>query len=540
MIQNSTPRFILLVLLFISSINQAFSNNLQITNVEIASINTGSQFAEIELDIAWDNSWRDANNWDAAWIFIKFREVGNTDAWLHATLNYVNGTTDGHTLPTGTTINTPSDGKGVFIYRNASGSGNVNFTDARLRWNFGVDGLATTDFVDIKVFAVEMVYVPQGAFYVGDGQNTTSQVYGNFEAGTSGAHFQITSEAAITLGGGGVGSLGNNNRENMYANDGVDPLVVDCSSDGCLGGSGDDFNDVTSQTLPAAFPKGYNAFYCMKYEMTQQQLVDLLNCSTTTQQATLSSTSNFFTSGTISGDRYGILESSGTYSTVEPFLPLIFCDWVRAAAYADWAALRPMTELEFEKACRGFDVPVINEFAWGNANIDLSNNLTLNNLSLTNEGIASGYDSGGTNGNAWVGAGSQVMPYIARGGIFAAHPNNSGRVTSGASVWGIMDLSGNAWERAISVGHVEGRKFIGTHGDGNINNDGYADIATWAGTFASSIVDTNVGVGYRGGALEYPNPNLERNARVSSRRLASGYWNTVIKDDGARFVRSAN
>jgi hypothetical protein len=103
-----------------------------------------------------------------------------------------------------------------------------------------------------------------------------------------------------------------------------------------------------------------------------------------------------------------------------------------------------------------------------------------------------------------------------------------------------MEMSGMAWERAVSVGHPEGRKYTGLHGDGNLSPNGYADVNQWPGTFAGSTVESNVGVGYRGGGLAYPNPNLEHNARVSSRRVASAYWNTVINDDGGRFVRSAN
>lgn len=39
--------------------------------------------------------------------------------------------------------------------------------------------------------------------------------------------------------------------------------------------------------------------------------------------------------------------------------------WMDGAVLADWAALRPFTELEFEKAARGPVVPVADEFAWG-------------------------------------------------------------------------------------------------------------------------------------------------------------------------------
>ena len=55
------------------------------------------------------------------------------------------------------------------------------------------------------------------------------------------------------------------------------------------------------------------------------------------------------------------------------------------AAYADWSGLRPMTELEFEKACRGNQTPVANEFAWGTASITAA-------TGISNDGAADEVD----------------------------------------------------------------------------------------------------------------------------------------------------
>ncbi|HYE54991.1 MAG TPA: hypothetical protein VD996_09120, partial [Chitinophagaceae bacterium] len=229
-----------------------------------STVNAAQDFAIIRFNIGWQNSWRDAINYDAAWVFIKFRVQGSTGAWSHASLHYVDGFNDGHTAPAGSVINTSSDGKGIFIYRSANGSGTANFDNVQLRWNYGANGLADNTPVDISVSAIEMVYVPQGSFQAGDG--SVADLHGQFENGTSGNPLTISSESALTLGGGSAGSLGNNNRTGM-ANDGLFSIP---------GISTDDFNDVTMQNLPAAFPKGFNAFYCMKYELTQAQYVDFL------------------------------------------------------------------------------------------------------------------------------------------------------------------------------------------------------------------------------------------------------------------------
>ncbi len=510
------------VFLLFSTLN--FANNLSIQNARIASRDNVADEAIIQFDISWDNSWRDTEHWDAAWIFIKYRLQGATAAWSHATLS-----TTGAVAPQGSILDVSTDQKGVFIYRNAIGAGRASWENVCLVWDYGTDGLMDNAVVDIKVLGVEMVYVPTGAYWLGDGENRGGdQVYANFEAGTTGAAYQVTSEAAITLGGGTTGSLGNNNKQNAYC----------CG--GLLNGTADDFDDVNTQTLPAAFPKGYQAFYCMKYEISQRDYVQFLNLIDATQAAFNTQTGHFVGGG-FAANRYGITGSHPNYTTTEPYVPMIYWDWSRGAAYADWACLRPMSELEFEKACRGFAAPVMGEYPWGTADMDLSENMTLNNLSATNEGIATGYTVSATAGNCWMRDGAQTGNVIARVGIFAAHPNNTSRVTSGASYWGIMEMGGNAWERCVSVGHPQGRIFDGRHGDGLLHANGYANVANWPGQqFSPGRVESNMGMGYRGAGFEFPSPFKQRNARTSSRRLATEFWDITLFDDDFRFVRTAD
>ena len=100
----------------------ALANNVQTTNVFLNGQNTTSHFSLINYNISWENSWRtntNENNYDGVWIFAKFRKV-NSGNWQHAAINYVNPGTAaacGHTQPAGSTIKTPADGKGVWMYR---------------------------------------------------------------------------------------------------------------------------------------------------------------------------------------------------------------------------------------------------------------------------------------------------------------------------------------------------------------------------------------------------------------------------------------
>lgn len=506
----------LLLLIFIGITFLSYSNNINVSNVTLTGQNTVSDFTLVQFNISWDNSWRTStleSNWDAAWVFVKWRLKTQTN-WNHATLN-----TTGHTAPAGSTITAPTDGKGIFIYRSINGIGTNTWTGAQLRWNYGVDGLLDGDLVEVCVYAVEMVYIPQGAFYAGDGSVTT--VRGHFETGTVGTPFQITSEAAITLGGGGAGSMGNNNATGMS--------------------TPDDFNDITPQTLPAAFPKGVNAFYIMKYEITQEQYAEFLNKLTYTQQATRTAVAPNSAAGSnalgFNVFRDGIdIQTPGVSTTTSAIyacnfngnttynesddgqnIPCNYLSWADLAAYLDWSGLRPFTELEFEKACRGGNLsPVPNEYAWGNISITGATGIISNsgfaNEVATNPGANATYNNGVTG--------------PMRVGNFAQAATN--RQNAGASYYGVLELSGNNWERPVTVGTATGRAFTGINGDGNLDVAGNANTINWPGINA-------IGSCFRGGSLRFPADIL----RVSDRIYAGDVGTTRFLDLGGRGVRIA-
>ena len=479
--------------------NFMFANNIAVTNSSIVNQNTALNYTHVKFDISWDNSWRTStleSNWDAAYVFVKYR-IPPMNTWYHATLNYVDGTAvnDGNTEPAGATINTTSDGKGAFLYRSANGIGNVSYTGAQLRWDYGADGLTDEDSVEICVMAIEMVYVPQGAFFAGDGSIILE---GQFEDGTSGNPLQITSEAALTLGGGAAGSLGNNNRTGM------------------LNAVYEDFNDVSTQTLPAAFPKGFNAFYCMKYEITQGQYTDFLNKLNLTQ-----ATARYMAAYNTANQ--SITGTHPNFAADAPDRALMYVNVQDALAYLDWSGLRPMTELEYEKACRGTRPVTQDEYAWGDVSIHAAA-YTLTNSGLPNETIN---DIDGVGNAIYVSTRPAVRPL--RVGAIAASQAVANRVESGGSYYGIMEMSGNQWEFAVTVGRAEGRVFDGNHGDGYVSSTGNNDVTNWT---------TSVwGLGVRGGGFAHGATYL----RISSRYI--GHYNnpnlTRTTWYGGRGVRTA-
>jgi len=470
-----------------------FSNNIQVSNVTIDSQNEAEDYYMISMDVSWSNSWRTStyeSNWDAAWVFIKYT-IQNKQEWSHAFLNYVDGTNDGHIAPGGCTILTANNnygttdrGIGVFIYRSADGIGDVSYEGIKLRWNYGESGLSDDDVIELSVNAIEMVYIPEGPFYVGDGQ----QDFGQFEAGNSGEPFLISSENALTLGGTNTNNLSNNDAINMLNND--------------------DFDYSTTRTLPAGFPKGFDAFYVMKYEASQGQYAEFLRRLTTEQRSPRSGP-HYVNSENV----FPITDANHWAEAEYPWRAMNYTSWMDMATYLDWAGLRPMSELEFEKACRGPLEPVNNEYAWGTNSWYISGYFGIANLGSANEIITDGLGIGAGNANSnsiYSGSADPV-----RCGIFAASAKNKTRSETGASYYGGMEMTGNCSEFVLSVGNSQSRDFDGIHGDGLITSSGNASftiLTDWA--FASSV-----GVGYKSSEVSL---RYSANANITTRERWQG------------------
>jgi formylglycine-generating enzyme required for sulfatase activity len=467
----------------------ANGNNLLISNVDLAGKNTSDKYILIKFDISWENSWRTSTavpyNWDAAWIFVKYRVSGSE--WSHAILS---ATDADHNAPVGSTIDAANDGVGVFMYRSFDGTGSNNWTNAQLRWNYGANGISDdATNVEVIVLGIEMVYVPEGPFYAGDHVASSA----SFKQGSNDKDpWYIYSENAINVTdglGSGTG-IGPNNAEYYYV---------------AIGSPNEDTTGA-SFIIPAQFPKGYRAFYCMKYEITQGQYTEFLNMLNRPQQLprvssniSLDVITNIYVMGNSSSIRYRnsiVCPSSGNgtlnpivFSTSTPDVACNFLKWTDGIAYSDWAGLRPMSELEYEKACRGPVAPVKREFAWGEETI-ANTAYTLSNEGADNEGITSNYSTAIANAFYVSTYGSTSGPV--RVGIFAANSSNTGRITSGAGYYGIMELTGNLWEGTITMGNAKGRTFDGSTGNGMLNIDGETDMAYWSGNLIA-------GSGMRGG-----------------------------------------
>jgi len=77
-----------------------YANNIQVSNVSLTGWNSANDFTMVKFNLSWENSWRTSStpsNWDAAWVFVKYRVNGGE--WNHARLN-----DNGHQAATGSTV----------------------------------------------------------------------------------------------------------------------------------------------------------------------------------------------------------------------------------------------------------------------------------------------------------------------------------------------------------------------------------------------------------------------------------------------------
>lgn len=482
------------------------ANNVSITNISAPSSTT------IQFDISWGNSWfagAPSNNWDAVWIFVKTQNCSPTASpWVHADVSI---TSSDHSVTGGILqVETVADGKGVFLRRSALGSGSIPTATVVLRFS----GTYTVISTNYEVIGIEMVQVPQGAFSVGDGSTTGTQSNNSFGASNT------TTPATIA-------------NENL--------LVANALRNSA-------FNPTQHNQISAAFPKGFNAFYCMKYEISQQQYITFLNLLDFNQQINRTAVAPSSAIGTAalapaSGDNRNSIEiaTSGiAFGTPAIYgndlnannvyneatdggnIACNYLSWDDLKAYLDWAALRPMTELEFEKANRGLNASVLAEYAWGTATI----NQAISN-SLTNAGQATEVSTSTADGlSAHNGGVSAVLGPLRVG--FAATASTF-RTGAGASYYGILDLSGNVWEQAFHCGYVIGPSvlasplFTGALGNGLLDANGAADATNWGGV-ASSIV--------RGGNWE----SVAQRARVSDRNMNTAA--SVFPENTTRISRT--
>lgn len=490
------------------------TSDVLIENVEVEA--GAGRPARIVFDLAWESSFRDEINHDGVWVFAKVREPG--ELWRHASISTESsdhrvGADNG--VPA--TIEPSADGVGAFLYRAGDGFSAIDWDGVSLSADPGAAAL--TPEAEIEVVALPMVYVPEGPFLLGDGTSVAALFAAQFSAGSTTAPFGVDDEGAIVLGGGGEGSLGNHDRRV--------PATTPQQY-------WDDFSDSARRDLPAAFPEGFTGFWVMRHELTQGDYARFLSLLDAAQQMTRNPASSIPAG---EAHRYAIAPKEPFHVT--PYNRAAnWLSWMDLAAYADWSGLRPMTELEYEKASRGGRIPDAGEFAWG-PEAPPAGKYNLQDAGTPQELVTNQVAGANVAFDGTIGLASSIAGPL-RAGAFV--PLATSRLGFGGSYYRITELSGNVAEMVVTVGRPTGRRFGGVPGDGVLSsagNAGGAEVELWPGARRVAVGVYEVlnadGSGTRGGDWT----SETRALRVSDREQVNKPADHRDMRWGGRLARSA-
>jgi hypothetical protein len=398
-----------------------FDPLVQFTNVTVAA--RDAKTATVRFDVLWEDSWRNAINHDAAWVFFKVRANSGSE-WQHARLaadrvrnpagygqaaiapiaaaagnallhfqgraaderiGGIESSPDTFTrAPAADTqieflVPAGSDGcTGVFLRRATTGVGVLTAHGVTVVVDLAsLKGVTDITQAQIRPFGLLMVYVAEGPFYLGTGGTEEKAFYAVEETGTKTPPYRVAGAGAIPTG----------------------------RKAGQLWARGDAPED--GGEIPASFPNGYNAFYCMKKHITNRNWAEFLEILTPQQSdARYYEKCNRVVRGgktpnyTYKWSSGGARDGSG----------MRCLSWEDGVSFAAWAGLRPLTELEFEKVVRGPRLPVPEE----------------------------------------------VGPSYWNVGSIGCWP------------WDAIKNWETHCERAVTVGNAQGRAFKGTHGGGTL------------------------------------------------------------------------
>ena len=441
------------MLLFLTKYGAA--NNVQIDNLELIGNN------KLMVSISWENVWNNPfnmtpSNHDAVYCFIK--KQSKAGLWTS------------QKIPLEKNKYQIIDSQNIIVrpHKNLVGILLIPIISAqKLTTKFTIELDESFDtFSSIQVYAVEMVFISSDSFYIGDDKSI-----GRLGKMNTLKPYQIKSENTIPV------------RKDSNSLDAHYDAAIDQSS-----------MVAPFADIPKSYPKGFDSFYCMKYEISQEQYVQFLNTLNYSQQLNRTYFPKIY-SNHYEINQNGVKYENGIYADLTKNPVFFFNDlntgnmphqdddgqskacnfltWADLCAYLDWSGLRPMTELEYEKICRGPNIPKKGEYAWGNdsmtdaksvLNNGLENELSTNTLN-PNSGLANRGSYDPFNDNATMRCGFSST-------------NMSTRINSGNTFYGVKEMTGNVWEQVVNLSEF-GLLFKGTHGDGTIDEFGNADISDW-------------------------------------------------------------
>lgn len=490
---------------------QAASEEILIDGVDHELDEQLGDAGEVRFNISWVGAWRPQEGYargDAAWVFIKAsyeRDRYGADIWEPVT---VSPRAHDHEPPDKCKIVAAEDGMGVFIHlAHPRGPARRRYLLATVEGRARLRATLRRRPRRLVVFGLRMIYLESADFWVG---NPTNNVTGAFHDACRMARdadntaFRIESEAAIEV------------TDRIEACAAGEQRLVYSPRGGDQAGP-----------VPAAFPKGHRGFYIMRSHITQGQYADFINTLRGDEK-----TLRFpYAAGAY---RYTIRrDRNNARIPTRPRRACNYLSWDDGTAYAAWAGLRPMTELEFEKACYPFTDLASGRYAWGTTQIVLAQVIqgmgdletVIANCNAGNRNVEFDGGDGGqgpVRDDAFAAPGASAMNS-------RLHGLNLGE-DYGTSARGVLGLSGNLWEMCVTLGSLEGRRFSGKHGRGLLDDGSVPSDLGWPGKRG--------GFGFRGGSW-YTEPDKCRVADRSYATALGGRYKYRSHDVGFRCVRTA-
>jgi formylglycine-generating enzyme required for sulfatase activity len=266
----------------------------------------------------------------------------------------------------------------------------------------------------------------------------------------------------------------------------------------------------------------------MKYEVSQGQYIDFLN--SLSQDMALAR--QILPGG---GFRNTVAGTWPSFTSSTPARAMNYLGWGNLCSYLDWSGLAPMSEMEYEKLCRGVSVPVANEFAWGGNTISRANTVINDgtNQEAVTDAIATGTGLCNYNGNSGGLQGPLRVGFAAKAGTT--------RYESGAGYYGNMELTGNVYEYCVGI-YADAASIFkwDAHGDGQLTlGTGFSNVNGWVNQTVVADGAPATGASLKGGGwTDRIGVGVEdQGLRVSNRYYSGNGYGSNNINLGGRGVR---
>jgi len=296
---NSTLRWTLAAMALLTA-GTVRADTPQIGNITV--VPRDAKTAQVKFDLTWPNAARPGVHHVALWVFFKVRAPGSTE-WRHVRLTadkVLNPAGYGQTggVPMEFVVPDGKDGfTGMFMRRTRECKGTLvasNLT-AVVEWGTNIQhptsntqhptpaplnsetrnlparhSLGDGGTPDLRVFAIEMAYVPEGPFDVGSArQNSKNRLFAY-----AGKDVTRTERSFQT----DYSDFADNTPPYRITGPGPIPTGRQPGKLWAQGLTPEDGGEI-----PATFPNGFAAFYCMRDVISQGQYAAFLNTLTDAQ-----------------------------------------------------------------------------------------------------------------------------------------------------------------------------------------------------------------------------------------------------------------